>query len=121
MSNEPPNGIMNFIKNYLSKIALNLSRGLPIKYTSSNRIASLVGNGIYTFVDKKTQLDDFFNEDEIGTYNSIDQLGNKVENLISKPKILEQYAKNGVKKYLKVFNNIKVSKMILNKIFNLND
>ena len=37
-------------------MALNLSRGKPIKYTSSNRIASLIGNGIYTFIDKKTQI-----------------------------------------------------------------
>ena len=38
------------------KIALNLSRGKPIKYTSSNRIASLIGNGIYTFIDKKQNI-----------------------------------------------------------------
>ena len=36
-----------------SKMGLNLSRGNPAKYYSSNRIASLVGNGLLTFVDKK--------------------------------------------------------------------
>ena len=44
-----------------SKMGLNLSRGLPTKYYTSNRIASLMGNGLLTFVDKKTQLDDMFN------------------------------------------------------------
>ena len=29
-----------------SKMGLNLSRGLPTKYYSSNRIASLIGNGL---------------------------------------------------------------------------
>ena len=38
-----------------SKMALNLSRGSPTKYYSSNRIASLIGNGLLAFVDKKTQ------------------------------------------------------------------
>ena len=43
-----------------SKMGLNLSRGLPTKHYSSNRIASMMGNGLLTFVDKKTKLDDFF-------------------------------------------------------------
>ena len=33
--------------------ALNLSRGGPSKYCSSNRIASLVANGIPTLIDEK--------------------------------------------------------------------
>ena len=32
-----------------TNIAKNLSRGMPLRYTSSNRIASLIGNGIYTY------------------------------------------------------------------------
>ena len=68
------------------KMALNLSRGKPIKYTSSNRIASLIGNGIYTFIDKKTKFTDFFNENEVGSYSNIDELGNKIENLLSNEK-----------------------------------
>ena len=52
-------------------MALNLSRGKPIKYLTSNRIASLVGNGLLTFVDKKTNLDNFFNKNEMVFYNSV--------------------------------------------------
>ena len=58
-----------------SKMGLNLSRGLPTKYYTSNRIASLMGNGLLTFVDKKTQLNDFFKKDEI----SYGDLPNKYE------------------------------------------
>jgi hypothetical protein len=36
----------------ISKTALNLSRGGPNKYASSNRIASLMGNGVLPFIDK---------------------------------------------------------------------
>ena len=99
MANENPKWNYDFYNELAKcKIALNLSRGLPIKYTSSNRIASLIGNGIYTFVDKKTQLHNFFNEDEVGTYDSIDQLGAKIEALLSKPHLINKYAKNGCNK-----------------------
>ena len=47
------------------KMGLNLSRGAPTKYYSSNRIASILGNGLLTFIDKKTQLDDFFSNKEV--------------------------------------------------------
>ena len=44
----------------LSKMALNLSQGKPLKYYSSDRIAQLIGNGILTFVEKSTKLNRFF-------------------------------------------------------------
>ena len=47
------------------KMGLNLSRGEPTKYYSSNRIASLVGNGLLTFIDKKTQINKIFSNNEI--------------------------------------------------------
>ena len=50
-------------------MALNLSRGAPTKHYSSNRIASLMGNGLLTFIDKKTQMNDFFSNKEIIFYN----------------------------------------------------
>ena len=43
-------------------MGLNLSRGKPTKYYSSNRIASLMGNGLLTFIDKKVQMHHFFNK-----------------------------------------------------------
>ena len=42
-----------------SKMGLNLSRGKPVKYYSSDRIAQLMGNGLLTFIDKKTHYSDF--------------------------------------------------------------
>ena len=42
-----------------SSMALNVSRGRPVKYYSSDRIAQLIGNGLLTFVDEKTYLSDF--------------------------------------------------------------
>ena len=99
------------------KIALNLSRGKPIKLTSSNRIASLIGNGIYTFVDAKTEYNTIFNENEAGSYNSINDLGNKIEHLLSNPQKIKKYAKNGRDKYFKLFNNKIISENMINIIF----
>ena len=48
-----------------SKMGLNLSQGKSIKYYSSDRITQLIGNGLLTFIDKKTKLDKFFKKDEV--------------------------------------------------------
>jgi hypothetical protein len=97
------------------KMALNLSRGKPIKYTSSNRIASLIGNGIYTFVDSGTQLNKIFNEDEVGVYKTFDDLGTKIEYLLTNERKINQYGKNGKHKYFKLFNNKLIAKNIISK------
>ncbi len=99
------------------KIALNLSRGQPLKYTSSNRIASLIGNGIYTFIDKKTKFTDYFDESEMGFYSDYNDLGYQVEKLISNPDKINKYSKNGKKRYFDLFNSKNVTKEIIKKTF----
>ena len=99
------------------KLALNLSRGKPLKYTSSNRIASLVGNGVYTFIDKKTKFSDFFNDTEMGFYKDINDLGKQIEKLLSDPKKINKYGRNGKNKYFSLFNNKKITKEIIDKTF----
>ena len=85
----------------LSKMGLNLSRGKPIKYATSNRISSLIGNGLLTFVDKKTKLDNFLNDDEVIFYNNIDDLSEKL-NYFKKNDILrKKYAKKGKEKIIR--------------------
>ena len=61
-----------------SKMGLNLSRGDPTKYYSSNRIASIMGNGLLTFVDEKVQMDHFFDKNEIIFYANINDLADKI-------------------------------------------
>ena len=106
----------NFYKALVnSKMGLNLSRGLPTKYYSSNRIASLMGNGLLTFIDKKTQMHDFFNNNEMIFYNNLTDLSEKInyykKNDIARKKI----ASNGKKKYFKLFNEKKTTKYIIDK------
>jgi len=106
----------NFYKALVnSKMGLNLSRGLPTKYYSSNRIASLMGNGLLTFIDKKTQMNDFFNNNEIIFYNGINDLSEKIKFYKKNEKSRIKIARNGKKKYFKLFNELKTTKYIIDK------
>jgi hypothetical protein len=96
-----------------SKAALNLSRGKPVKYTSSNRIASLIANGIYTFVDEKTQFNDFFNDDEVGIYKNENDLLNKLDKILSNERNLKKFSENGKRKYFQLFDNKIITKNII--------
>ena len=106
----------NFYKALVSsKMGLNLSRGLPTKYYSSNRIASLMGNGLLTFIDKKTEMNDFFNSNEIVFYDNISDLSEKIKFYKINEKARIKIAKNGKKKYFKLFNELKTTKYIIDK------
>ena len=96
-----------------SKMGLNLSRGQPTKYYSSNRIASIIGNGLLTFIDKNVGLSDFFNKKEIIFYSSINDLSDKINFYSRNDKIRSKIAKNGRNKYMKLFNESKISKYII--------
>jgi len=98
-----------------SKMGLNLSRGLPTKYYTSNRIASLMGNGLLTFVDKKTHLDDMFNKNEVVMYNNINDLTDKINFYKKNDKLRRKIGASGRKKYFKLFNELKISNYIINK------
>ena len=118
VSNELPKWNYNFYNELIKcKMSLNLSRGKPLKYTSSNRIAALIGNGIFTFIDDKTKFRHFFNEDEVGFYKNIDDLGKKIEYLLKYPNKINKYAKQGKAKYFKLFNNKIITKQIIEKTF----
>ena len=118
VSNEPPKWNYNFYNELIKcKMSLNLSRGKPLKFTSSNRIAALIGNGIFTFIDEKTKFKHFFNENEVGFYKNLNDLGNKIEYMLSNPKKINEYGKNGKSKYFKLFNNKIITKNIIENTF----
>ncbi len=103
----------------LSKMGLNLTRGKPIKYATSNRIASLIGNGLLTFIDIKTKLNNFLNSDEAVFYKNIEDLSNKLNYFKINENIRKRYAKNGKNRYFDLFNSTAVSNYIISKSFDL--
>ena len=100
-----------------SKMGLNLSQGKPIKYYSSDRITQLVGNGLLTFIDEKTQLGDFFKKDELIFYNSISELSDKIIKYSLDDKERIKIAKKGKYKYFKYFNSSLIAKYIISTTF----
>ncbi len=98
-----------------SKMGLNLSRGKPVKYYSSDRMAQLVGNGILTFIHKDTKYGDFFSDKEIIFYNDIHDLSEKIKKYKKDDRKWRLIAKKGKEKYHKYFNSDIVAKFIIDK------
>ena len=118
MNNVQPIWGDNFIKAISkSSMGINLSRGEPVKYYSSDRIAQLLGNGLLTFVDKKTCFNDFLSKKEIIFYNDINDLSYKINKYKKDIKEARMIAKNGRDTYLKNFNSTIVADFILSKTF----
>ena len=103
-----------------SSMGINLSRGKPIKYYSSDRIAQLVGNGLLTFIDNKTFFKDFFSDKEIIFYDDMSDLSYKLNKYKKDHKLRKKIAKNGKKAYFRYFNSTLVSEFIILKTFNAN-
>ena len=102
-----------------SKMALNLSQGNSTKYYSSDRITQLIGNGLLTFVDKKTKLNKFFKNNEVVFYDSINDLSKKIIKFSENDKLRISISKKGKQKYLKFFNSTLVADYIIKKTFNI--
>ncbi len=114
-ANKQPIWGNNFFRSLInSKMGLNLSRGKPTKYYSSNRIASIMGNGLLTFIDRKVQMDHFFNTKEIVFYNNINDLADKINFYSKNDQLRKKIAKNGQKKYFKLFNEKRITEYFVN-------
>ena len=114
MNNVQPIWGDNFIKRISqSSMGLNLSRGKPIKYYSSDRIAQLLGNGLLTFVNENIYFRDFLSSKEIVFYKDINDLSYKLNKYKKDHKERKKIAKNGKNIYFKYFNSTIVSDYIL--------
>jgi len=100
-----------------SKMGVNLSRGDPIKYYSSDRITQLIGNGLLTFIDKNTLYSNFFSDDEIIFYSNISNLSENIQRYAKDDFQRKRIAKKGKAKYMKYFNSTIVAEYIINKTF----
>ena len=116
MNNVQPIWGDNFInKVSSSSMGLNLSRGKPIKYYSSDRLAQLMGNGLLTFVDKRTLFNNFISNNQIIFYEGINDLSYKLSKYKRDHKERKRIAKNGKEFYLKKLNSTLVADFILSK------
>jgi spore maturation protein CgeB len=102
-----------------SKMGLNLSRGEPIKYYSSDRITQIIGNGLVTLIDEKTGYQDFFDDNEMVFYRNVEDLSEKISRISQDENLRKKIGKKGRAKYLKYFNSTLVAEFILNKTFDV--
>ena len=102
-----------------AKMGLNLSRGKPIKYYSSDRIVQIIGNGLVTLIDERTQYSDFFTNKEMVFYKNLDDLSEKIIKISNDEKLRKSIGKNGKKKYFKHFNSTIIADFIINRTFDL--
>ena len=72
-----------------------------------------MGNGLLTFIDQKVQLDHFFNNKEIIFYSNILELADKIKFYSKRDNIRKKIAKNGKKKYFKLFNEKEITKYFI--------
>jgi len=119
MNNVQPIWGDEFIKKISnSYMGLNLSRGKPLKYYSSDRIAQLLGNGLLTFVDERTCFDDFIGKNYMVFYKNLEDLNYKIHKYKKDKLTRKKIAKNGKKYYLKHFNSTIIAEYILSKTIN---
>ena len=98
-----------------SSMGLNLSRGKPVKYYSSDRMAQLLGNGLLTFIHEKTFFRDFLSSKEMIFYKDIDDLSYKLAKYKKDKKQRIKISKNGKIAYFKYFNSTIVSDYIVKR------
>ena len=100
-------------------MGLNLCRGSPIKYYSSDRLTQIAGNGLVTLIDEKTGYKDFFSDKEMVFYSNVSDLAEKIAKISKDERLRKSIAKNGKIKYLKYFNSNLVAEFIINKTLNI--
>ena len=100
-----------------AKMGLNLSRGAPAKYYSSDRIVQIIGNGLVALLDEKTQYSNFFSNDEMVFYKNTNDLSSKIIKIANDEKLRKSIARKGKEKYFKYFNSTIIAEYIINKTF----
>ncbi len=94
-------------------MALNISRGTYQNKYSSDRISSLIGNGLLVFINKKTRFHKILSSKEVVYYSNQSDLVRKIKFYTANEKLREKIAKSGYLKYHKYMSNTVVSKYIM--------
>ena len=120
INNVQPIWADSFLKSISNaKMGVNLSRGNPIKYYSSDRITQLIGNGLLTFIHKDTMYNNFFSNKEVVFYSSLIDLSTKIQKYAQDDSARRKIAKSGKEKYMKFFNSTIIADYIIKNTFNI--
>ena len=96
-----------------SKMAINISRGIYQNKYSSDRISSLIGNGLLVFINYKTKFSKILSKNEVVYYKNKKDLIKKIKHYKINDKQRIKIAKSGYIKYHQNMSNTVVAKYIL--------
>jgi hypothetical protein len=96
-----------------SKIGLNISRGKYQNKYSSDRISSLIGNGLLVFINQNTNFQKILSKKDVVYFKNEKDLMKKLNYYTTNDKLRIKIAKSGCEKYHKHMNNVVVSNYIL--------
>jgi len=116
-------GIYGHKKEHLlshSKAALNLTRlPEPMKWYSSDRIASLMGNGLLTCTRAEADLHEIYGKDSMVYYKDTEDLIDQVANALESEK-WKELAENGWQLMHKRFNSKKITAFMAEYVMDIN-
>ena len=103
---------------YLSKakMGLNISRGSYQNLYSSDRISSLIGNGLLVFINEKTKFHKIFSSKEVVYYKNKKDLISKIKFYSKNNNLRIKIAKTGCIKYHKYMSNKIIANYMLSSV-----
>lgn len=99
-------------------MGINLSHTNDVYLYSSDRLAHFMGNGLLTFVDKRTGYGDLFSDKEMIFYEQPDELYEKISFYRQNVAERQRIARAGRERYIHLFNEVKIGKYIADLLFN---
>lgn len=97
-------------------MGLNISRRADHFLYSSDRLAQLAGNGLVMIMERSVGYDTLFDENQMIFFSSIDELIERVQQLISMPQRRLAVAAAGRARYHELFNERTVAAYVLDVI-----
>ena len=101
-------------------MGLNLSRGKPIKFYSSDRLAQLIGNGLLCFIHSDTQLYKIIPKSCAVYYKDNSDLVSKIKFYKKNTKLMKKIALNGRNFYNSNFNSSIISQYMIDISLGIN-
>ncbi len=95
-----------------AKMGLNLSRRNDCYLYSSDRMATYMGCGLLTLVDRATSFGEFFTEDEVAFYDSGDDLADRIRYYLAHDDERRRVAERGWRKSHEELNERLVTRYI---------
>jgi hypothetical protein len=94
-------------------IGLNISRRADHPLYSSDRMAQMAGNGLVVLMERATGFADFFSDDEMAFFSSLDELVAQIERLRADAPARQAMASAGRTRYHALFNEQAVAARLL--------